>query len=398
MSDENLPAVTEADLKVAGFPSGMQMAAGLAVFFNDNLYKRCSSLAVRMSEAATDGVLPKHLAGRPAACFAIVSRAISWNMDVFAVAQSTYQTPGGSIGYEGKLISAVLENSGKLDGGLHYKYEGDWRKVKGKFKIETSQKGGKYPVPTWTREDAAGLYVIVSAQVKGEPERRELRVDLDECFPLNSPLWATSPATQITYLAARRFGNVAMPGVLLGIPFDVDPVSFYGDHMTDITPEPKPPGKPKEPRKSEFDRPAAKEAEKPREAESKPKAAEPEPGPEPAVEATEQGQGADSQTSETSSAAAETVAVEATITEAETHQPTDEERKAAHEQDFSDWYNDMKNLVPGCRFVRDVTELREAVIGNLEGPRLKEFNALCDARQRGILNATRRPAPAKAPR
>jgi hypothetical protein len=251
MADETLPAITEGDLHKSGLPSTMEMSPGLAIFFNDALYSRCKQIATHMSKA--DGMMPHHLIGKPEACFAVVSRAIVWKQDPFSVAMATYQTPGGSIGYMGVLIQSILESSGRLEGGVQYELIGDWSKVKGKFRLQEGKSGGKFPVPTWTADDAKGLSVIVSAQIKGEADRRTLEFELIEAFPLNSPLWATAPHRQIKYTACRAFANQAVPSLLMGIPFDVDPTGFYGEPVQDITPP--------RPAKSEFERPAKPKAE-----------------------------------------------------------------------------------------------------------------------------------------
>lgn len=234
--NETLPAVTEADLRASGLPSLMKMSPGLALFFNDAVYARCKAIAGHMSKA--EGMTPRHLLGKPEACFAVISRSITWNLDPQAVAMATYQTPGGSIGYYGTLIQAILEASGAFEGGIIFKHEGDWKKVQAKFKIVTGQKGGSYPVPTWGPEEAEGLSVIVSGKMKGEVEPRTLRFELNEAFPLNSPLWATAPNRQICYTAVRAFGNICTPALIMGVPFDVNPTGFYdGTPMQDITPE-----------------------------------------------------------------------------------------------------------------------------------------------------------------
>ena len=250
MSEENLPTVGDEALRRAGLPSRMEMSPGLAIFFDDALYARCKNIAKMMSDASS--MMPAHLRDKPAACFAVVSRAIVWKLDPFSVAMATYQTPGGSIGYLGTLIQAILERSGQLEGGVTFTHNGDWAKVKGKFRLQDGKSGGKFPIPTWGPEDAAGLSVTVSAQVKGETTPRTLTFDLIEAFPLNSPLWATAPSRQICYTAVRAFGNIACPGLLLGVPFDVDPNAIGNEApMQDITPpKPKP---------SEFDRHPARD-------------------------------------------------------------------------------------------------------------------------------------------
>lgn len=213
-------------ISIAGMPMG------LAIMFNDKLFERVKQLAGYMSRA--EGITPPHLIGKSEACFAVITRSITWKLDPWAVMQSTYQTPGGRVGFEGKLIQAILENSGKLVGPVTYEHFGDWDKINGKFELKRGSTGKEYPAPTWTREHAKGVGVIVSAQVQGELERRTLKVNLDEMFPLNSTLWATRPSQQICYTACRAFANIAAPGLLMGEPFDVD--RNAADGMRDITP------------------------------------------------------------------------------------------------------------------------------------------------------------------
>ncbi len=231
------------------------MPTALALYLDDALYERVSSVASRMSKA--QGVTPKHLIGAPEACFAVVSRAVTWRLDPFAVAMATYQTPGGQIGFEGKLVHAIIENSGCLDpsgGGVKYEHYGDWSKVQGRFAIKESSrtdgdgKAKKYAAATWTDDDArAGkpadqkkyplaqsCGVRVSAHVRGEREPRILDFDLIQAQPRNSTLWATDPMTQICYTAVRRFGSVVAPSLLMGVPFD--PVDNFPQPERDVTP------------------------------------------------------------------------------------------------------------------------------------------------------------------
>ena len=212
------------------------MPLGLAIMFNDRLYDRCKQIASVMARA--EGFTPPHLIGKTEACFAVVTRAITWKLDPQAVAQSTYQTPGGRIGYEGKLVQAILENSGRLVANVDYELIGDWSKINGNFEIKRSEKGKDYAVPKWTRQDAkaGGCGVVVSAQVKGEAERRVLKFMLETCFPLNSTLWATRPDQQIKYTACRAFANTVAPGILMGEPFDIDQ---HATTMVEVNPRPR---------------------------------------------------------------------------------------------------------------------------------------------------------------
>jgi hypothetical protein len=173
----------------------------------------------------------------------VVVRALTWKLDPYAVAECTYQTPGGKVGYEGKLCQAILENSGKMVGGVRYEHYGDWSKVQGKWERAKSQKGKEYARATWTDREAEGLGVTVIAQIDGETEPRKMDFDLIQAFPRNSTLWATDPRTQICYTAVRRFASVAAPGLFLGVPFDPeDSISHHigPDNARDITPPKRP--------------------------------------------------------------------------------------------------------------------------------------------------------------
>lgn len=238
-------AASGGELALSGgtdYAAAMPMA--LALYLDDNLYNRVDAIADKLSKA--QGVTPKHLMGKKEACFAVVTRAITWRLDPFAVAMATYQTPGGQIGFEGKLVHAIMENSGRLmPGGVRYEHYGDWTKIQGKFAIKESArtdedgKAKKYAAPTWTDEDArnAKCGVKVIAHLKGELEPRTMEFDLIQAQPRNSTLWATDPMTQICYTAVRRFGSSVAPGLLMGVPFDAhDYIDDGAREPIDITP------------------------------------------------------------------------------------------------------------------------------------------------------------------
>ena len=207
---------------------------GVMAILDDDLGRRLEKAAGNMARA--EGIVPPHLINKPVACYAVLTRALTWRLDPFAVAQSTYATPGGKVGYEGKLVQAILENSGRIEGAITFEHYGDWSKVEGKFK-----KNDRVFVPTYTEADEAGLGVIVSAKVIGEAKRREVDVSLRTCHPRNSTLWALRPKQQIMYAAIRVFANVAAPSLFMGIPFSTD---LTGDGMIDVTPDTGAPARP----------------------------------------------------------------------------------------------------------------------------------------------------------
>jgi hypothetical protein len=161
----NAPVVAATDSKY-GLPTSFGMAPGLAVLFNDALYNRCIDVAQVMANAR--GITPPHLIGKTHSCFAVVTNAITWRLNPFHVGQCTYETPGGKVGYEGKLVQAILENSGSIVGGIEFEHYGPWEKIEGRFKEAVSGKGNKFFQADWKQEDERGVGVIVRAKVKGE--------------------------------------------------------------------------------------------------------------------------------------------------------------------------------------------------------------------------------------
>jgi hypothetical protein len=244
-----LPSAIVAD-EHYGMPT-TGMAPGLALLFNDRLYERCKDVARIMAEAR--GFTPPHLLNNVHACFGVVQMSITWRLTPQLVAASTYSTPGGKIGYEGKLVQAILENSGRLEGGVEYELIGEWNKIRGRIKKGQSSKGNEIWVQDWKPEDEQGLGVIVRAKVKGEQAKREMEpFMLASCWPRNSTLWTTRPEQQIKYTACRAFANTVAPGILMGVPFDSD--ADQGT-MIDVTPS--------RPSRSDFDEPRKAAVETP---------------------------------------------------------------------------------------------------------------------------------------
>jgi hypothetical protein len=220
------------------------LPVSLQIFFNDSLFRRCQTVANYLAKA--EGYAPRHLIGKPEACFAVVSRALTWRLDPYAVAQATYQTPGGQVGYYGSLCQAIIENSGRLDpsyGGVKFEHIGDWQKLRvganGRmFKMATGQRGGEYPVPAWEQWGPLeeGLGVIVRAKLRDENNAREMPFDLLQAYPRNSTLWATDPRTQICYTSVRRFATSTVPTLFMGVPFDHETMDDWIAGLRDVTP------------------------------------------------------------------------------------------------------------------------------------------------------------------
>lgn len=175
--------------------------------FNVQALGQLTAFADLMAKSAV--TVPKHLAGKPADCMAIVMQAMQWGMNPYAVAQKTHLV-NGVLGYEAQLVNAVISSSSAIQGRFHYEYGGDWEKIAG-------QKDGR---------DELGLFIRVGAVLRGEAEITWGEpIYLADITTRNSPLWKTAPKQQIAYLAVKYWARLYCPEVILGVysPDEVEP-------------------------------------------------------------------------------------------------------------------------------------------------------------------------------
>jgi hypothetical protein len=219
--------------------------------YNDNMMMDVPAMKHMMEVAnfmaGATMTLPQPYQKNPANCLAVVMQAAQWKMNPFAVAQKTHFV-NGNIGYEAQLVSAVIQQSGVVNGMFEFEWFGDWQNVIGKFKeLESKSKTDdygrpkKYKVPAWEFKDEEGLGIRVSATLKGETEPRVLELLLTQATTRNSTLWADDPKQQIAYLAQKRWARLYCPGVILGVysTDELETIPAEKD-VTPSTPEPNP--------------------------------------------------------------------------------------------------------------------------------------------------------------
>lgn len=156
---------------------------------------------MRIADLMASGktTIPKHLQGNRGDCFAVSLQAMQWGMNPFSVCQKTHLV-NGTLGYEAQLIIAVLNASPALSTRLNFQWSDDWKGVDGKN--DKSEKN-------WAR---------VWATLKGETEPRVLEVSMAQVGSVrNSPNWVSDPRQQLAYLAAKRWGRLHAPDVILGV-------------------------------------------------------------------------------------------------------------------------------------------------------------------------------------
>lgn len=159
--------------------------------------------------------VPAHLRGSKGDCFAVAMQSMQWGMNPFAVAQKTHLV-NGTLGYEGQLVAAVINNSKIVTDRFKFEWFGPWEKVIGKFTIKKGEKG-EYRVPGWTMADEEGCGIRVSATLKGERAPRTLELLLAQARVRNSTQWADDPKQQLAYLAQKKWARLYAPDVILGV-------------------------------------------------------------------------------------------------------------------------------------------------------------------------------------
>lgn len=139
-------------------------------------------------------------------CFLVVNQAIRWNMDPFAVAQHAYTTKG-RLGWEGKMIAAVINTHQMIEERLSYAYSGtgDQRKV------------------------------VVTAKIRGDKEPRSVEgtVASWRTTGTNSP-WDKQSQwdQQLSYRGAREWARRHLPEAILGVWGDDEIQQFEATERT----------------------------------------------------------------------------------------------------------------------------------------------------------------------
>lgn len=158
-----------------------------AMVFNPDVIAHMQSMAEAMAAARV--TVPKHLAGSPGDCLAVVMQAAQWRMNPFAVAQKTHLV-NGALGYEAQLVNAVVCASGAIKGRFHYEYRGEGASIECRVGAVLAGEGGM----TWGEWLSAA-----SVQTK------------------NSPLWKSNPKQQLGYLQVKNWARLYAPGAILGV-------------------------------------------------------------------------------------------------------------------------------------------------------------------------------------
>lgn len=126
-------------------------------------------------------------------CFRVVNQAMRWGFDPFAIIDETYMARG-KLGYQGKLIAAVVNARGGLSQRLNYSFN-----------------------------DAKGdaLEVTVAGTLKGESAPRTATLKVGDAKTDNQ-MWTRDPWQKLIYSGVTKWARRHCPEVVLGVLSDDD--------------------------------------------------------------------------------------------------------------------------------------------------------------------------------
>lgn len=153
---------------------------------------------------ATASLCPDHLKSKTgdmkqtvANCVLVTNQAVRWQMDPFAVAPSTYVVKN-KLGFEGKLVAAVVNTRANLVGRLRYEHNG-------------------------SGEDRM---VTVTGRFDDEDEDRTITLTVRQAKTDND-MWRKDPDQKLCYTGATKWARRHCPEIMLGVYTDDDLEHMY---------------------------------------------------------------------------------------------------------------------------------------------------------------------------
>lgn len=183
----------------------------LAYLFDTARFEQLQRIATLM---ANESFTPAHLkvngdkTATVANCFRVSAQALRWGFDPFAVADETYVVHN-RLGFQGKLVAAVVNARAGLAGRLSYKHSG-------------------------TGQDRM---VTVSGTFAGETEPRTIELSVKQAATDNK-MWKSDPDQKLVYSGVIKWARRHCPEVIMGVltDDDVDRLSA-GDSQPAIPPD-----------------------------------------------------------------------------------------------------------------------------------------------------------------
>ncbi len=152
-------------------------------------FEQAERLALLFSK---DDTMPKHLVGKPGACFRVVTQATIWQVNPYTVAEASVPI-GGRLTYSGAFIHALLLHLGVLAEPFAATFTGQ----------------------------ANGLEISLRGIIKTTGEVKEVRGSVG-MWRGESLAWSRIPEDMLRYHAARVWQKRYAPEVTIGLPGDAE--------------------------------------------------------------------------------------------------------------------------------------------------------------------------------
>ncbi|AUR88230.1 RecT family protein [Vibrio phage 1.111.B._10N.286.45.E6] len=173
---------------------------------------------------AQSSMTPNAWKNKPIDCGLITMKALQLGFNPLDFIQGVYEVKG-NVSYKSSMIIAMIHSSGLVVPRTFTQLIGEWEKLQ-------LRKGSKF------HGNESGLGLRVGFKFIGDEDVTWGSVlMLEPQSTRNSSLWETDLQTQLTYLAARRWSNVYLPGVTMGMVGKEEAEDFTQPGERDITPQ-----------------------------------------------------------------------------------------------------------------------------------------------------------------
>lgn len=161
----------------------------LANLTDGDRFTQLQRVAKMMGSSA---LTPQHLKGKSADettanCFRVVNQAMRWGFDPFAVGDETYVVRG-KLGYQGKLVAAVINSRAGLVGRLSAAYKGS----------------------------GDGRTVTITGQFESEDAPRTIDLSVGQAKTDNG-MWIKDPDQKLFYSGVAKWARRHCPELILGV-------------------------------------------------------------------------------------------------------------------------------------------------------------------------------------
>lgn len=170
-------------------------------------------------------MVPAHFKGMTVDCGILITKALSLGLNPVDMAQEVFPV-NGKMTFGSKLIIAMIHNSGLVEPRTFTQELGDWSTI------------GLYNPQAKKYSNEKGIGLRVGFKFIGDEHPTfgsPLMLEMQKIR--NSPLWSTDPMQQMTYLAAKRWSSIHMPGVTMGMVAKEEADDYAQPGEKDITPE-----------------------------------------------------------------------------------------------------------------------------------------------------------------